>query len=139
MQSTALLLQKDFRQTFNGYFRTETLLTDVMVLTENTAQIAMGEKDSAGTPCAADGWFFPLVSGNKRYFWQRACATKANFARYTVSAAVSGTNGAVLQSLLRVQIHVFWLLSGGFCHVKPPEGGCTNRQAYFTMKHSSFL
>ena len=114
MQSPALLLQKDFRQPLYGYFRTEILLTDVVVLTKNTAQIAVREKDSTGTPCAADGRFFPLVSGNQRYFWQSACTAKADFARQTVSASVSGTNRAVLQSLLCAQIHVFWLLSGGF-------------------------
>ena len=55
MQSPALLLQKDFRQPLYGYFRTEILLTDVVVLTKNTAQIAVREKDSTGKIVFYDG------------------------------------------------------------------------------------
>ena len=58
------------------------------------------------------------IYGLRRSFWDKRCSA---------AKPVVCSDSCILAP--------FWW----FCHVKPPEGGCTNRQAYFTMNHSSFL
>ena len=69
-----------------------------MVLTENTAQIAMAEEHRSAAPCAADGRFFPVMLTDQSHFRQEGCTAEAKFACGAVDAAVSGADSTLRQS-----------------------------------------
>ena len=100
MEAPRLLFQKNFRQTCHGNFLPEALLTDIEILTEHTAQIAMAEKHRSAALCAADGRFFPIVAADESHLGQVGGTAEPCLTCGTVDAAVSGADLTMRQSLV---------------------------------------
>ncbi len=66
-----LEVQHDICQRFGRYFSSLACMADIVVLTEQTEQTAMGKKNGAGPISTDQGRFFPKVSvitGYDRFF-----------------------------------------------------------------------
>lgn len=73
--------------------------SDIMILTENTAQIAPGEKDSAGAGSAGDTRLFPIMQRGPGGHEVGRLPTIPGLPRETVCMAGSGTENTVGQDL----------------------------------------
>jgi len=59
-------------------------MTDLVVLTKNAVQIAMGKKNRARTPGSGDGWFLPMMQTRIGDFDSGAGTADAYFSRQTI-------------------------------------------------------
>ena len=98
MEAPCLLFQKNFRQTFDADFLPEAVLADIVILAEDSAQIAMAEKHCTAAFRAADRGFLPVVAADEGHLWQERCAAEAKFACGAVSAAIPWADTTLRQS-----------------------------------------
>ena len=73
--------------------------SNIMILAEDTAQIASGEKDGAGAGSAGDAWFFPIMQGGSGSHEVGRLSAIPGLPREAVCMADSGTENTVGQDL----------------------------------------
>ncbi len=82
-------------------FLAAALMADVEVLTEQTHQVAMGEKNRAGAMPAHERILLPKMGIGARNPGRFSGITCARFTRKSVDTAFSGTKNAGMQQVIR--------------------------------------
>jgi hypothetical protein len=71
------------------------LLTDLVILTKYTTEIATSKKNSPRTSAAGDGWFFPVVQPNVSDQGLTGNSAKSNLPGQSVDPAVARATTAI--------------------------------------------
>ena len=121
-------LMIDFFQAFDGNFLAEALAADVIVLAENTVQVAAGKENSTAAFSAADDGLFPHMqagAGNNRSEAYAAAAEAAGSIRHIC--------GAVYAAAMRTYITESHIISSFEKSLPCLFGICIDKNTWFPL------